>query len=136
MPIIESVAVCAAAVPLDRVTSFSTRTVSTRHYGLVKVRSTDGVEGIGFCYIGSAAGELLTVAVEQLLAPVLIGKDSYAVEGLWQAMYDEALLQGRAGTVMRALSILDIALWDLNARTHKLPLHNYSGENELASVPD
>ncbi|KXU85905.1 racemase [Caballeronia megalochromosomata] len=135
MPIIESIAVCAAAVPLDRVTSFSTRTVSTRHYGLVKVRSTDGVEGIGFCYIGSAAGELLTVAVEQLLAPVLIGKDSYAVEGLWQAMYDEALLQGRAGTVMRALSILDVALWDLNARTHKLPLHKYLGANELETVP-
>ena len=74
MPRIESVSVCAAAVSLDRVTSFSTRTVSTRHYGLVKVRSSDGVEGIGFCYVGSAAGELLRVAVEQLLAPVLVGK--------------------------------------------------------------
>ncbi|KIG01959.1 mandelate racemase/muconate lactonizing enzyme family protein [Caballeronia concitans] len=135
MPIIESIDVCAAAVPLDRVTSFSTRTVSTRHYGLVKVRSTDGVEGIGFCYVGSAAGELLTVAVEQLLAPVLIGRDSYAIEGLWQAMYDEALLQGRAGTVMRALSILDIALWDLNARTHGVPLHKYLGAVELETVP-
>jgi L-alanine-DL-glutamate epimerase-like enolase superfamily enzyme len=135
MPIIESISVCAAAVPLDRVTSFSTRTVSTRHYGLVKVRSADGVEGIGFCYVGSAAGEMLTVAVEQLLAPVLIGKDSYAVEGLWQAMYDEALLQGRAGVVMRALSILDIALWDLNARTHGVALHKYLGAYELDSVP-
>ena len=135
MPIIQSIDVCAPAVPLDRVTSFSTRTVSTRHYGLVKVRSTDGVEGLGFCYVGSAAGELLTTAVEQLLAPVLIGRDSYAVEGLWQAMYDEALLQGRAGTVMRALSILDIALWDLNARTHGVPLHKYLGANELDSVP-
>ena len=135
MPRIESVSVCAASVPLDRVTSFATRTVSTRHYGLVKVRSTDGVEGLGFCYVGSAGGELLRVAVEQLLAPVLIGKDSYAVEGLWQAMYQEALLHGRAGTVMRALSILDTALWDLNARTHGLPLHKLLGAVQLESVP-
>jgi len=135
MPRIESVSVCSASVPLDRVTSFATRTVSTRHYGLVKVRSSDGVEGIGFCYVGSAAGELLRVAVEQLLAPVLIGKDSYAVEGLWQAMYQEALLHGRAGTVMRAISILDTALWDLNARTHGVPLHKYLGANELETVP-
>jgi L-alanine-DL-glutamate epimerase-like enolase superfamily enzyme len=134
MPRIESVSVCAAALPLDRVTSFSTRTVSTRHYGLVKVRSSDGVEGIGFCYVGSAAGELLRVAVEQLLAPALIGKDSYAVEALWQTMYQEALLQGRAGTVMRAISILDTALWDLNARTHGVPLHKYLGANELDTV--
>ncbi|WP_246797594.1 mandelate racemase/muconate lactonizing enzyme family protein [Burkholderia perseverans] len=135
MPIIESIEVCAAAVPLDRVTSFATRTVAVRHYGLVKVRSTDGVEGIGFCYVGSAGGALLGAAVEQLLAPLLIGKDSYAVEGLWRAMYDEALLQGRAGTVMRAISILDTALWDLNARTHAVPLHKYLGACQLDTVP-
>ncbi|WP_198969424.1 mandelate racemase/muconate lactonizing enzyme family protein [Xylophilus sp. ASV27] len=135
MPKIQSIHFCAAAVALDRVTSFSGRSVSTRHYGLVKVRSDDGVEGIGFCYVGSAAGALFTTAVEQLLAPVLLGKDSYAVEGLWAAMYQESLLQGRSGTVMRAISALDTALWDLNARTHALPLHKYLGAVELESVP-
>lgn len=135
MPRIESIATCVAVVPLDRVTSFATRTVSKREYGLVKVRSSDGVEGIGFCYVGSAGGELLRVAVEQLLAPILIGQDSYAVEGLWQAMYGESLLQGRSGTVMRAISILDTALWDLNARTHSVPIHKYLGAVELDTVP-
>lgn len=135
MPTIQSIAVCAARVPLDTVTSFSNRTVTDRHYGLVKVRSSDGIEGIGFCYVGSAAGELFRVAVEQLLGPVLLGRDSLATEGLWQAMYQEALLQGRMGTVMRALSALDIALWDLNARSAKLPLHKYLGAVELESVP-
>lgn len=135
MPRIESIATCVAVVPLDRVTSFATRTVSKREYGLVKVRSSDGVEGIGFCYVGSAGGELLRVAVEQSLAPILIGQDSYAVEGLWQAMYGESLLQGRSGTVMRAISILDTALWDLNARTHRVPIHKYLGAVELDTVP-
>eukprot|EP01037_Dinobryon_pediforme_P032947 gene32947-38166_t len=135
MPIIESIQVASVAVPLDKVTSFSTRTVSERHYCLVKVRGMDGNEGIGFCYVGSAGGAILSMAVEQLLAPVLIGKDSYAVEGLWQSMYQEALLHGRAGTVMRALSILDTALWDLNARTHQLPLHKYLGAVHLDEVP-
>ena len=65
MPIIESVQVTSVAVPLDKVTSFSTRTVSERHYCLVKVRSKDGHEGIGFCYVGSAGGDIAKVAVEQ-----------------------------------------------------------------------
>src|SRR3546814_11985640 len=95
MPIIESVQVCAAVIPLDQITSFSNRTVSTRHYGLVKVRSTDGVEGIGFCYIGSGGGPIFTAAVEHQLAKVLIGKDSSGVEALWPAMYQAALLQCR-----------------------------------------
>jgi L-alanine-DL-glutamate epimerase-like enolase superfamily enzyme len=135
MPRIEAIEVCSAAVPLDKVTSFSTRTVSTRHYGLVKVRSTDGTTGIGFCYVGSAAGSLFTVAVQQLLAPLLIGQESLAVERLWETLYREALLQGRAGTVMRAISALDTALWDLNARSVGLPLHKFLGAYELDSVP-
>lgn len=135
MPVIQSIEICVARVPLNNVTYLSNRTVVDRHYGLVKVRSSDGVEGIGFCYVGNTAGEIFRVAVEQLLGPVLIGKDSLAVEGLWKDMYQEALLQGRMGTVMRALSALDIALWDLNARTAKLPLHKYLGAVELDTVP-
>ena len=81
---IESVSSCAVSVPLDNVTAFATRTVHERHYLLVKVRGDDGVEGIGFCYAGSAAGALGTVAVRDLLAPVLIGEDPYRVEGLWR----------------------------------------------------
>jgi L-alanine-DL-glutamate epimerase-like enolase superfamily enzyme len=135
MPIIESVSVAVCEVPLDRVTSFSTRTVSSRHYGLVKVRSRDGHEGIGFCYVGSRAGGILKSAVELLLGPLLIGQESLRTEGLWQTLYQEALLQGRAGTVMRGVSILDTALWDLNARSAGLPLHDYLGSNERDSVP-
>jgi L-alanine-DL-glutamate epimerase-like enolase superfamily enzyme len=80
MPIIESVSVAACEIPLDHVTSFSTRTVSARHYGLVKIRSVDGVEGIGFCYVGSRAGAIVKTAVEQLLGPLLIGKESRQTE--------------------------------------------------------
>lgn len=132
---IESVSVCVARVPLSKVTSFATRTVSARDYCLVKVRSTDGVEGIGFCYVGSAGGNIAKVAVEELLAPKLIGQESLRVEGLWQEMYQEALLQGRSGSVMRGISILDIALWDLNARSAKLPLHLYLGAYVTDRVP-
>lgn len=135
MPKIASVAVVAARIPLDNVTSLSSRTVNHRDYGLVKVRSTDGVEGIGFCYVGSGGGEILPVAVEHLLARVLIGRDSHEIEALWAQMYQEALLQGRAGTVMRAISILDTALWDLNARSAGLPLHRYLGAARLDRVP-
>ena len=69
---IESVSSCAVSLPLDQVTSFSTRTVSERHYLLVKVRGDDGAEGIGFCYVGSTAGQLGTVAVREALDPEVL----------------------------------------------------------------
>ncbi|MBU2091708.1 MAG: mandelate racemase/muconate lactonizing enzyme family protein, partial [Alphaproteobacteria bacterium] len=101
---IESVSCTVAKIPLDNATAFSTRMVHDRHYLLVKVRTDDGIEGIGFCYVGSAAGRLGVVAVEDLLAPIVIGKDPLQVEKIWKDMYQESLLQGRMGTVMRALS--------------------------------
>ncbi len=50
-------------------------------------------------------------------------------------MYQEALLQSRAGVVMRALSALDIATWDRNARATALPLYKFLGAVHEASVP-
>jgi L-alanine-DL-glutamate epimerase-like enolase superfamily enzyme len=135
VPRIASVSVCSARVPLDQVTSFATRTVKVRDYCLVKVRSTDGTEGIGYCYAGNTAGHIVHSAVQDLLAPMLIREESTRVEGLWEDMYRESLLHGRTGSVMRAISAIDIALWDLNARAVELPLYRYLGCWATDAVP-
>jgi L-alanine-DL-glutamate epimerase-like enolase superfamily enzyme len=127
MTAIEQVSAALVAVPLPRATSFSSRTVVERHYALVTVTGDDGVTGIGFCYPGHRAGQLAVEAVTDLLAPVLIGRDAHHVQGLWDAMYQESLLHGRYGSVMRGLSALDIALWDRNARAAGVSLHRYLG---------
>jgi L-alanine-DL-glutamate epimerase-like enolase superfamily enzyme len=123
------------AVPLRVVTSLSSRDVTARHYGLVEVEGDDGAMGVGFCYVGSAGGTLFPEIVANLLAPVVVGADAHGVEGLWERMYQEALLQGRAGTVMRAISAVDIALWDRNARAAGLPLYKFLGACREGAVP-
>ncbi len=132
---IASVVACTVRIPLDRPTAFARRLVHARDYVLVKLHTDDGLHGIGFCYGGHKAGALAATAVRELLAPLLVGQDPYQVEGLWQEMYQEALLHGRTGAVMRALSTVDIALWDRNARAAKLPLYKYLGCHAVDSVP-
>jgi L-alanine-DL-glutamate epimerase-like enolase superfamily enzyme len=122
-------------VPLERHTAFATRVVAARDYTVVRVKTADGYEGIGFCYSGSRAGALVTYAVRELFAPLLRERSALEVEGLWREMYQESLLQGRAGCVMRALSIIDIALWDRNARAAGLPLSRYLGATSVDRVP-
>jgi L-alanine-DL-glutamate epimerase-like enolase superfamily enzyme len=126
---------CTVRIPLDNKTSFATRQVVAREYALVRVVGDDGVEGIGFCYGGSSAGNLVTIAVREIFAPLVKGEDSFRVEWLWDRMYREAILQGRAGAVMRALSIVDVALWDRNARAAGLPLHRFLGAYADDRVP-
>ncbi|MEO8882272.1 MAG: mandelate racemase/muconate lactonizing enzyme family protein [Devosia sp.] len=131
---IERIRARGLSVPLDVVTALSNRRVSERHYGVVEIECDDGHHGIGFCYVGSNGAKLYPEAIA-LLAPLLIGQDPHRVEGLWQEMYQEVLLQGRAGTVLRALSTLDTALWDHNARAAGLPLYKYLGAVAKDRVP-
>ncbi len=135
MPQISAVRARGISIPLDSATSLSSRLVKERHYGIVEIEASDGHKGVGFCYVGSAGGGIFPQIVSTLLAPVLLGQDPYRVEGLWGEMYQEALLQGRAGTVVRAISALDTALWDRNARSVGLPLFKYLGAVQCESVP-
>ena len=135
MSTIVSVEARTVHIPLRQATAFARRQVTSRDYTLVRIRTEDGVEGIGHCYAGHSGGNVVTTAVREMLAPMLIGADSTATELLWKNMYQEVLLHGRVGSVMRALSILDNALWDRNARAANLPLYKYLGAAYEDTVP-
>lgn len=132
---IKSVSVSIARVPLNQTTFIARRKITARDYCLVRVTADSGLEGVGFCYVGHAGGAIARVVIEDLLGPRLIGEESLRVQGIWEDLYQEALLHGRAGTVMRAISAIDIALWDLNAQAAGLPLHKYLGSGVVDRVP-
>ena len=72
---IESIRSALVDCPLKSPAVFSTRRVASRQYLLVRVRCSDGVEGIGATYCGDRGGELCHLAVQELLAPVVAGRD-------------------------------------------------------------
>ena len=108
---VESVQAMTAVVPVEkRGLSISTRTLNERHYLFVRVRTDTGAEGIGFSYIGTRAGRIAALAVRELFADLVVGRDAHQTEGIWDSMYREALLQGRRGFVVRAISAMDATL--------------------------
>jgi len=132
---VDSITAALIRIPLSASTAFATRTVHSRDYALVRLRTADGLEGVGFCYAGSSAGGIVVEAIRNLLAPIVVGQDSYMVERHWTAMYQESLLQGRTGAVMRAISMIDTALWDRNSRAAGIPLFKYLGGAFEGTVP-
>jgi len=122
-------------VPLEQETSIAKRAIHERHYTLVRARDENGLVGTGFCYGGSLAGHLVTTAVRDLLSSKVVGRDPHQVEAIWDDMFQESLLHGRRGSVMRAISAIDIALWDLMAREAGLPLYSLLGAYRQDTVP-
>ena len=110
---IAAVEAVALSVPLARPIAFATRRVDHREYVLVRVRTDDGSEGTGYTYAGNQGGQLVADAVHQLVAPLVRGRSSWALRENWDLIYQELLLIGRRGLVLRALSAFDLAGWDL-----------------------
>ena len=54
--------------------------------------------------------------VADQLAPLARDTDSWMTGALGARLYQHTLLLGRRGAALRAMSALDIALWDLNAK--------------------
>ncbi|EYT51662.1 mandelate racemase [Leucobacter sp. UCD-THU] len=132
---IVSVSARDVGVPLKTPTRISTREILARHYLLINVETDEGVEGIGYAYSGTVGGEAFVKVVEDLIAPLIIGADAHDVTGIWARVYQEGLLAGRRGLLIRALSAVDIALWDAKAKSAGLPLAAYLGGDVTAPVP-
>ncbi len=83
-----------------------------------------GIEGLGYTYAPPACAAV----VADTLAPVVRGGDARAPAAAYAAMAHAVRNAGRPGLVARAISAVDIALWDLHARLLDAPLHRVLGQ--------
>lgn len=88
---------------------------------LVKIETDEGITGIG---LGSG-GKIAEATIEHLKKE-LIGEDPIDVERLWHKMWIPKLI-GRRGITTRAISAIDIGLWDIRAKVAGLPLYKLLG---------
>ncbi|MEX2555420.1 MAG: mandelate racemase/muconate lactonizing enzyme family protein, partial [Actinomycetota bacterium] len=117
------------SIPLREATAFATTVVSAREYVIVTIDTDEGIEGTGFA-VGTrhpGEGHLIGTAVQRSLKDLLVGETPFAVERLWERMYQHTLLVGRRGAVLRAISALDIALWDIAGKAAERPLYQLLG---------
>jgi D-arabinonate dehydratase len=94
---------------------------------LVLVHTDVGIVGRGEA--ASYGGALASVAsvVEGELRSQLIGADPFTVERIWQRAVTASQQRGRNGTLLMALSGVDIALWDIVGQVCRTPLFRLFG---------
>ena len=88
---------------------------------LVHVRADDGSEGWGECQ-APVGGTAVAALVEEVVAPVVAGRDPLEPSVLERAMYDAMRDRGHGGGFMLdAIAGVDIALWDLRGKHYREP---------------
>jgi L-alanine-DL-glutamate epimerase-like enolase superfamily enzyme len=98
----------------------------------VRIHSSDGLIGLGETYHVPGAVEAV---IHDYAAPFFLGQSAFDRERHWQNFFAYANFFGHAGAEMRAISALDIALWDLLGQHLGQPIYNLLGGRCRDSIP-
>lgn len=116
------------SAPLEEPFYFSQSWVKKRSSLIVEIVTDEGVVGWGesLCH-GGQPPEIAASFIEYCFKPILIGRDPFDVEVLWEEMYNQSRPFGQAGAAVNAISGVDIALWDCIGRILNKPIHKLIG---------
>jgi len=119
-------------VELDAPFAFSQWTFRHRETTLVEIRTDEGITGWGEAYGPSAPS---AAALRDFFGPQMLGRDPRDTETLWHYLFARSLDYGQKGTMVAAISALDIAFWDIKAQAAGVPLYRLLGGAQVESIP-
>jgi L-alanine-DL-glutamate epimerase-like enolase superfamily enzyme len=98
--------------------------IREREYVIVRVTTSTGIQGVAYALSrGAPTGAFIRSA----LAPLIRGEDALCIPRIREKIEHELLLLGTDGVPERAISLLDIGLWDIKAKVAGLPLWRLLG---------
>jgi len=114
---------------ITKVETIAYRNVTEVHAGgigwtWVRIGTDAGLYGLGETF---PAPDSETAVILNDYAPVLLGRDPRDIERLWLDLFTHVQYRGWGGAEIRALSAVEVALWDLLGKTAGLPAYMLLG---------
>lgn len=132
---ITDIAIHVLKSPLAEPFAFSQGWVRQRSATLVEVSTDEGVTGWGEAFAqGLEPPEIAATVIDKALRPLVTGADPLETEVLWHRMYHMTRDYGRKGSVVAAISAIDMALWDIAGKHRGVPIHALLGGAFRTSV--
>jgi L-rhamnonate dehydratase len=115
-----------------RVTSVERKTASSQDAVIVRVRTDNGLEGIGEA---DSQPEVVKAIIDAPyshniacgLREMLIGENPLDTARLWQKQLRGTMYYGRSSVTITAMAAIDMALWDLKGKCFGQPIHQLLG---------
>lgn len=120
-------------MPLTSPVRNGTATISEREYVLVRILTDVGVQGVACCLARNCD---LVPLISKTIAPIAIGRGGHEPQRITNDVWARCSpFLGTGGQVARAISVVDMALWDLHAKLVDLPLADLLGSAGVTKVP-
>ncbi len=119
---------------MSRITAIETAIPSSimPNLALVRIHTEDGFIGCGETYYTPHA---IASLIHDWMAERLLGADALAIESHWRFLYERCTPFGHPGAELRALSALDLALWDILGQACNQPVYRLLGGPVRESIP-
>jgi len=115
-----------------RIPHVEAKTASSQDSVLVRIRTDNGLEGIGEA---DSSPEMVKAVIDAPfshnvatgLRQLLIGENPLETDRLWQKMYRRTMYCGRRSVPITAMAAIDMALWDIKGKHYGEPIHRLLG---------
>ncbi len=115
-----------------RIPNVTAKTASSQDSVLIRIRTDDGLEGIGEA---DSSPEVVKAIIDAPfshniacgLRQLLVGENPLEHDRLRQKMYRRTMYFGRTGVTLTAMAAVDMALWDLKGKAFGQPIHRLLG---------
>ena len=122
-----------------RVPAVEAKTASSQDACLVRIRTDNGLEGIGEA---DASPEVVQAIIDAPfshniacgLREILIGENPLETERIWQKMHRRTMYFGRSSVTIAAMAAVDLALWDIKGKHFGEPIHRLLGGKQHDSI--
>ncbi len=104
--------------------SYSQAWYSSRTMLLLEMITEDGIIGWGEAFGNPYINKAI---LEQVYIPLVLGMDPLDRDVIWRKLYNSLRDHGQKGTVIEAISAIDIALWDIAGKASGLPVYKLMG---------
>ena len=97
---------------------------TARNNLFVTVDTDEGISGVGES--GLSGRELAVIGAIEHFKPLLIGQDPSRIEHIWQTLFRGGFFPANR-VLCSAISAIDIALWDIQAKAFGVPVYRLLG---------
>lgn len=101
---------------------------ASRRPVVCRIQTDEGIYGDGEAGIAYGVGSLAAFSMVQDLCRLIIGKDPFQVEAIWEQLFRNSFwLQGGGAIEFAGLSAIDIALMDIKGKALGVPVYELIG---------
>lgn len=100
---------------------------------IIEIVTSEGLRGLGT--MGGGKGKLGLAIIEDHFKGLLVGKNPFDIERLWEQMFRASQSYGRKGAVIEVMSAIDLALWDLVGKAVGAPVYQLVGGRTKDKIP-